>query len=130
MARIMTVIDDISGEAGADKRHFAVGVDAYEIDLTDEGWEELLAVLAPWVEKGTRTGKNQNVKGKSAEPAAAKSDGVHRHLPEEVTALRRWCTAHDVPLPPGGGRIAASIWRAFQHNDVSMVPESRRGRAA
>lgn len=128
MARVVSIIDDITGEAGASKRDFAVGPDAFTIDLTDEGWEEFQAAVAPWVERGTRTGPNRNIdKVKTAARASATpiNESARRHSPEESAACREWAIQQGIPMRADGGRIAADIWRGFYAKDRSLVKPER-----
>lgn len=125
MARQMVVIDDITGEAGASERQFGTDGKVYRIDLTDEGYAELLELLAPYTENGEEAGRMLVDKQKPRRAPTISGD-QGSHTPEEVASLRAWAATHDVQLPKGGGRIPARIWNAWRHNDPALAQPKER----
>lgn len=124
MARQVIVVDDVTGETGAEERHFAVGADAYKVDLTTDGWDELRKALAPWLQVAQRVGVNQNLRGvkKSTTPPPAINDSGMRHSREECDELRAWAAENGVKVREDGGRYPEVVWNAFHAKDVSLVP--------
>lgn len=133
MARRMIYTDDITNEEGASTRYFSFGRDAYEVDLTDEGYDELAEVLRPWLEAARRGGTNQNfpkdARAKAAATTAATHESAKRHTPEEIDACRAFATEHGIPLGEGRGRIPSRIWMAYHKNDPSLLVEPTRRQA-
>lgn len=129
MAKVVSIVDDITGEPDADRILFGLGDDAYSVDLTKEGQEELRVLLAPYMSKGVRLGKLQVAGGSPvrAESQRAKPLSAIKHTKEEMEGVRAWCAEHGIPLRDGGGRVSSDIWNGFEHDDVTLVSREHRG---
>lgn len=126
MARKVLTIDDITGEEGAAAVDFALRGVEYRIDLTEEGEQELVDLLTPYIEAGERVG------GK-AKPARAKPDpDAHldhgSHSKEEVAAVKAFMAKHNIywsGMASGAGRVPVDIWSAWRNNDLGRLRPGR-----
>lgn len=128
MAQIITTVDDITGEPGAETIDFGVEGKYYRIDLTEEGKAEFLAAMRPYMAHGQHCGNMElSAKGQKSRPAPtiSKRDHFGRHTPEEVQACREWAARIGVNLPPGQGRIPVDIWEAHDADDITLLRPGR-----
>lgn len=94
----MIITDDLDGSEGARTYAFSWQQGRYEIDLSDEHRDELLAALAPYIKAARRIGRP------SASPTTSRrTDGAE---------VREWARAngHDVS---DRGKIPAAVLEAY-----------------
>lgn len=105
MAQQVVIIDDITGEAGASTRRLRVDGVEYDIDLTDETFEQLQKTLRPYLEKARVVPMSK--RGKATEgrgtPVRQKQE-----LPAASATIRAWAAANGIDCPKRG-RIPASV---------------------
>lgn len=121
MARKILIVDDVTGDEGAEEGEFAFRGITYQIDLTTEGWEQLEDLLQPYITSGRKQGTGKGVaipKSKIANDGDAGS-----HTPQEVAALKQWCVKNGVQTPHA--RISLDVWGAYRRNDVSLLRPGR-----
>jgi len=105
----VTVVDDMTGEAGASTVYFAIdGID-YEIDLIEANYDRLVDSLAPFTE-AARKAKRGDGRKTGTKPAGTARGSVGR---EQLAAIRAWARAagHSVS---DRGRISAAVKSAFE----------------
>lgn len=120
------VLDDISGEAGAEVHRFELDGSAYEIDLSDKNYAELAEVLAPFVSAARRLGRTKGSGGPRFPRSAVRhgttttstqSNG-HVTTAEDRAAIRAWWRLNagrlSLPAPTERGRIPESIVTAYR----------------
>jgi hypothetical protein len=118
---IVTLVDDLTGEAAEDISTVEFGVDgiAYELDLTDDNSAKLCDALAPYASAGrkisgrrrggTRPGRTIRSTGSAA--------GYDR---ETLKSIRAWAknNGHSVS---DRGRLSAEVLQAWQTAQAGMT---------
>jgi hypothetical protein len=123
MARktIVTLVDDLTGEAAEDIStvEFAVDGITYELDLTDDNRAKLRDALAPYARAGRkissrRRGGTRTVRIISSTGSAA---GYNR---ETLRSIRAWAkdNGHSVS---DRGRLSAEVLQAWQTAQAGMA---------
>jgi hypothetical protein len=89
-------LDDLDGAQGAQKRRFALGDQEYWIDLSDANWNDLVAMLAPFVK------------------AAKRADETHSVYRPEIDrkAIREWARSQGLSVA-NSGRLPWTIINAY-----------------
>lgn len=87
MATRPVTYDDITGEENATTRYFAVGDEAFEIDLVDANWEAFQNAIDKYVEKARPA---------QAKKATKNGSGVNH------AAVREWAKANNKPYNERG----------------------------
>lgn len=95
------LVDDIDGSSDARTVEFSLGRDAYTIDLSEKNASKLEALLAPYIEKATRTGR------KAARKQAARPGS------RDTNSVREWARANGVQVSDRG-RIPAQVLAAYE----------------
>ena len=110
MAIRYIVADDLDGTtATVETHHFSLdGVD-YQIDLSQDNYDQLAAALAPFIAAGRRPARN--TKPQPQRGAAGKNDRAAR------AQIRAWWAQHwqsnDLPEPRGHGVIPTRVRDAY-----------------
>ncbi len=99
MAKATTLLDDMTGEAGAKERTFSIGGVDYSIDLTDDSYRAFLLTLEPWRSLANVARKPR----KSSYPPLSKDDRAK---------IRKWAEANDIDLAPRG-RFPTHVVKAY-----------------
>lgn len=96
--RHVIITDDLDGSEGARTYAFSWQQGRYEIDLSDEHRDELLAALAPYIQAARRVGR-----ASASTTTKARTDGAE---------VRAWARAngHDVS---DRGKIPAAVLKAY-----------------
>lgn len=105
----VTVIDDVTGEAGASTVYFGIdGID-YEIDLTEANYDRLVDSLAEFTAVA-RKAKRSDGRKTGARPAGGTRGKVGR---EQLAAIRDWARSAGYQVS-NRGRISENIRSAFE----------------
>ena len=88
---VVTLIDDIDGEAADETATFALNGQSYEIDLSNKNAKDLQAALDPWIAAGRKTGRQTN---------SVKMTRVATEV--DPKAVRIWAASNRVDLPARG----------------------------
>lgn len=120
MATKTIVVDDIDGYDGEDvaRREFEVGGGRYAIDLGDANFKklnELLAELAPFVEKAAVVKQAKRAR-KSANDPAPRLQGYTN------TDVRTWAAEQGIEV--GSGKIDDEVYEQFVAAHPDARPES------
>jgi hypothetical protein len=97
------VIDDLTGEAGADTIMFGLDGRDYAIDLTDDNAEKLRGLFAQYISHGrpARTvGRKRNTSQRRTSPA------------QNLTDIREWAANNGYSVK-ARGRVPASVTEAY-----------------
>lgn len=95
--RHVIITDDLDGSEGARTYAFSWQQGRYEIDLSDEHRDDLLAALAPYLKAARR------IRGSASAPARSRTDG---------TQVRAWARAHGFEVSDRG-KIPAAVLEAY-----------------
>jgi len=104
MAKTTTLVDDMTGEAGAAERRFSIGGVDYVIDLTEDTYQALLRTMEPW-------------------RSLARIDRKQRRLPyppltkETRVKIRKWAEATGRPLA-ARGRFPTDLVKSFYEENA------------
>ncbi len=110
MAKKTLIVDDLTGEAGARTRRFALdGVD-YEIDLTDGSYAELKGALKAYLRAARPVRGETPATRRAAKPRAA---GKSRASTSDAAAVRAWARQQGLPVTERG-RVTAELRSAWQ----------------
>ncbi|EFC79000.1 Lsr2 family protein [Parafrankia sp. EUN1f] len=102
---VISLIDDITGEAADETVRFGLDGAQYEIDVTAANAAKLREALAPFVSKARRaTSKPANGK-----PAAS---GISRRADEHITRIRNWARANGYQVSDRG-RMSKDVVEAY-----------------
>jgi hypothetical protein len=103
---VVKLIDDLDGSTADETVKFGLDGVAYEIDLSDKNAHKLREILAPYVEKGSRSDRRRAVTigGRSA---VARGRGAAAER-EQNKAIRTWAQRKGIPVAPRG-RIKQDI---------------------
>lgn len=104
--KIVTIyMDDLSGVESEEVQTHTFSLDGvgYEIDLDADNYDRLFEALAPFIEKGRKTGRAK-VAGRSRRP---QGDGP------SADEIRSWARENDYQVNDRG-RVPASIREAYQ----------------
>ncbi|WP_106399764.1 Lsr2 dimerization domain-containing protein [Actinocorallia populi] len=120
MATKTIVVDDIDGYDGDDvtRREFEVGGGKYAIDLGDANFKklgELLAELAPFVERAAVVKQAGRARKSAADPAPRLQGYTN-------TDVRTWATEQGIEV--GRGKIADEVYDRFVAAHPDARPES------
>jgi len=102
---ITTIVDDLSGEEGAETVSFAFLGVAYSIDLAPKNLDKLTRALQPFIDNATK------VRGSSSPSSRPRSERGEREY--DLVQLREWAGKNKVALP-SRGRIPASIVEQYK----------------
>ena len=108
MAKKTLIIDDLTGDTGAQTRALRFdGID-YEIDLTDASYAELRRVLKPYLKAARPTGG----RAASVRPAATRRP-ARGAAASDAAVIRAWARANGVPVTDRG-RVHPDVRRAWE----------------
>ncbi len=107
MAQQVVVVDDLTGEPGAQTRGLRIDGVEYEIDLTDASFKELEDLLRPYLEAA------RVVRSKSGTASSGRPVRRAQVLPSSATTIRAWAGSNGVACPQRG-RIPASVVAAYE----------------
>ena len=119
MARKTVLVDDVTGEEGAETVRFGwQGVD-FEVDLVPEGVKRLEELLEPFVSAGRRVQRpvHRLSAGERAEnarrraPAVAGNEAARSR--EETAAIRAWARENGWPQMGDRGRLPSDVLDAY-----------------
>ncbi|MFF4541906.1 Lsr2 family protein [Streptomyces aureus] len=105
--KIVTVYtDDLTGAESDEVQTHTFSLDGvgYEIDLISDNYDKLFEALAPFIEKGRKTGRTSRTGKARKAPAEGPS-------PEE---LRAWARENDYQVSERG-RVPAAIHEAYRN---------------
>ena len=91
------ILDDISGEDGAETYTFSLNGTQYSIDLSEKNAAKLEKALAPFVAKATKVGARR----RSSSPS---SNSGRKDLPQ----VREWAKKQKIAVS-GRGRISKDV---------------------
>ena len=91
------VLDDISGEEGAETYSFSINGTEYSIDLSEKNAAKFEKALAPFVEKATKVGSRRR--------ASAASSATGR---KDLTQVRAWAKKHKIAISDRG-RVSKDV---------------------
>ena len=97
---VVTLIDDIDGEAADRTVSFALAGTTYEIDLNAKNGRRFESVMAPWVEAGRKVGRSPG------KPRRAAGD-------VDPKAVRVWAASKKITVP-ARGRLPISIVEQYR----------------
>ena len=102
------LVDDLDGSAAEETVNFAVDGREYEIDLSSKNASKIREFLAPYVDKGRRTGggRRGNVASKSTS-GNTKADGL------DLKAIREWATKNGKEVS-SRGRLPKQLVEEYQ----------------
>lgn len=120
MATKTIVVDDIDGYDGEDvtRREFEVGGGRYALDLGDANFKklnELLAELAPFVEKAAVVKQAKRTRKSAADPAPRLQGYTN-------TDVRTWAAEQGIEV--GQGTIAEEVYERFAAAHPDARPQS------
>ncbi|MFF1450179.1 Lsr2 family protein [Streptomyces sp. NPDC058274] len=101
---VIVLTDDISGGEADETLTFGVDGKTYEIDLNGKNAAKLRDALAPYIEKGRKTGGRPGAVSRGR--GAAKSSG------EDTAAIREWAKQNGYEVNDRG-RVPATIREAY-----------------
>lgn len=102
------LVDDLDGSDAEETVSFAVDGREYEIDLSSKNANKIRGFLAPYVDKGRRTGGGR--RGSATSRSAArntKADGL------DLKAIREWATSNGKEVS-SRGRLSKQIVEEYQ----------------
>jgi hypothetical protein len=113
MARqvITTLIDDLDGKPADQSVEFALDGVSYVIDLSDKNADKLRAVLYPYIEAGTRTGRLNG--GRAGARSQGRAVAPARTNRDQTAAIRDWAVQNGYEVSQRG-RIPGKIIEAFE----------------
>lgn len=109
MAQQIVIVDDITGESGAQTRRIRIDGVEYYIDLTDSSFTKLKDALRPFLESARVVRTNQRTND------AARGTPVRRttRIPSPSATIRAWASAHGIECP-ARGRIPTAVTEAYE----------------
>jgi hypothetical protein len=121
---IELIIDDLDGSEGAATRI----IPALRIDLTDDNYDKLMQVLAPYIAAGqqiTGPASQQRVKGTRSSVGSSATSTTQRRK-EENDKIRVWARAHGHTVSDRG-RIHGDVVKAYEaaHNGATPAPTAQ-----
>ncbi|MFN2477954.1 MAG: Lsr2 family protein [Pseudonocardiaceae bacterium] len=122
MARktIVTLVDDLTGEAAEDIStvEFAVDGITYELDLTDDNSAKLRDALAPYARAGRKISGRR--RGGTRPGHIRSTGGGAGYNRETLKSIRAWArnNGHSVS---DRGRLSAEVLQAWQTAQVGMT---------
>jgi hypothetical protein len=119
--REVKVLDDLSGEEGAQRTEFALDGKEYEIDLSHENRARLGMLLEEFIKAGRRVHPSSSGRRGSGYSAGRTDNNTRdkRTLTREETAeIRTWATANGHKVADRG-RIPNSVLVAYAKRDTS-----------
>ncbi|MFF4509067.1 Lsr2 family protein [Streptomyces sp. NPDC001401] len=102
---IVLLTDDLTGGDADETLTFGLDGRTFEIDLNDKNAKKLRTALAPYIEKGRKTGGRSSV-GTRGRGSAARGSS------EDTAAIRSWAKEHGYEVNDRG-RVPASIREAY-----------------
>ncbi len=105
MAQQLVIVDDLTGEPGAQTRGLRLDGVEYEVDLTDASFKELQDLLRPYLEVARVVRKGGAGAGRPVRKAQV--------LPSSTSTIRAWAGANGVTCPQRG-RIPATVVAAYE----------------
>jgi hypothetical protein len=112
------LVDDLDGSIDdVESRYFGLDGRHYEIDLTKENWELLLAELEPFVKKGREI---------STRKIRPRKSPVRARTAEENLVIRNWARENGFPQLGTRGRVPSAATKAYEaaHSEESDLTES------
>ncbi len=121
VAKKTLIIDDLTGDAGARTRTFALEGTDYEIDLTEVSFAELRAVLKPFIRAARPVAGSRSpaASPRRPRPRPAASAGTSAATSSAAT-IRSWARGVGIAVPDRG-RVPADV-RAQWEAAGSPVP--------
>jgi len=107
VAQQVVVVDDLTGEPGAQTRGLRIDGVEYEIDLTDASFKELQDLLRPYLEAA------RVVRSRAGTASSGRPVRRAQVLPSSTATIRAWAGANGVACPQRG-RIPASVIAAYE----------------
>ncbi|KIA73416.1 hypothetical protein ANMWB30_23430 [Arthrobacter sp. MWB30] len=99
--QIIEILDDLDGSSDASAHQFSLDGAFYEIDLSDENFQNLKSALSAYVAAAR--------KAKSPRTGQQQKSPSHR---EKLTKIRTWATANGFKIAPRG-RVPRPILDAY-----------------
>ncbi|MFC5203867.1 histone-like nucleoid-structuring protein Lsr2 [Streptomyces kaempferi] len=108
---VIVYTDDLTGAESEEARTHTFSLDgvSYEIDLVSDNYDKLFEALAPFIEKGRKTGRMSGA-GRVSGTGRARKTPVDGPSSEE---LRAWARANNYEVNDRG-RVPASIHEAYR----------------
>ena len=115
MARIETLVDDLTQAEGAETHTFSIDGDEYEIDLVEANFTKLVAALAKYTKAGRKAGRSvRTTSPKSATKRGRKGKATPAETNKEhLAAIREWARGHGHEVSDRG-RIPRDIVDAYE----------------
>lgn len=102
---IVLLTDDLTGGDADETLTFGLDGKTFEIDLDDKNAKQLRTALAPYIEKGRKTG------GRSSVGTRGRGSAV-RGSSEDTAAIREWARKNGYEVNDRG-RVPATIRQAY-----------------
>lgn len=119
--RRIVLVDDVTGEEGAESVTFALDGQVYEIDLGPDSRVTLAGALAPFIAAGRRVRLGVNTPATPIrKPPARDWDPVQ---------VRAWANAHNVPIT-SRGRIPGPVVEQYHAWQAEQAAKPRKAAAA
>lgn len=131
MAQKLVIVDDRTGEEGAEPVHLGVQGLHFEIDLADTSKQQLVDALKPFLSHARLPGKVRpaDVPDWLEEivpvPRTWSTATTGRHDKERVANCKTWLDSQGVRNIPTG-RLADELWDAFETQNVSRLSAKYR----
>ncbi|MER6441581.1 Lsr2 family protein [Streptomyces sp. NPDC001185] len=109
--KIVTIYtDDLTGTESDEVHTHTFSLDgvSYEIDLVSDNYDKLFEALAPFIEKGRKTGRVSGA-GRGSGAGRARKEPADGPRPEEI---RAWARANNYDVNDRG-RVPSSVREAY-----------------
>jgi hypothetical protein len=117
----VTVIDDITGEPGAETVTFGIDGGWYELDLTSANRDKLYSSLADFVAKARKVTSKTRKAGKASPVQLGTASATRDRA--QTKAIREWARGHGYQISDRG-RIPLNVETAYNANDPSQLGPS------
>ena len=121
MAQQVVIVDDVTGEPGASTRRLRLDGVEYDIDLTDETFAGLQAVLRPYLEKARLVPMSKRGKPAGSREGPGTPVRQKQELPAASATIRAWAAANGVDCPKRGRIPTAVVERYTKSMEVSFT---------
>lgn len=113
--KINHLVDDMDGSSeDVFTRYFSLDGKTYEIDLSEENWDELLKIFEPFVKAGRVLKKGATV------PKVSRNGG---RTNSEAQKIRQWALDQGIDNIGVHGRLPDSVIEAYrQEKDAHLMP--------
>lgn len=116
--KVNRMVDDLDGSVDeVETRYFGLDGYHYEIDLSKENWDLLVAELQPFVNKATELKPSQR-------PGTKKRKVYKVNTNEKNREIRAWARMNGWPRMSDRGRLPSEVVKAYEENQSKdLTPE-------